>query len=368
MKKISFFLVFAILIACYLGLNSNKKDSFDKVTEQYATKIAVNLDKNLKAKHLAAVLENNGYVSSKEDADFLSLFITQKLAGDTIPQAISDLNKRVWQIPQELILAKGTETYRKRLDNTLKNAGWTAQIDSMLQDASLPSKVSVGEGTTKQMTVKVMEPLADSLRTTWDVLTRTKSKPSQGVIVQLKQYGKNVSSTPDEKVIAYAMTDADGYAYFEGLEADSSYSVMPIRKGFTYGAEKGTYLGTWGEMVKDDKTTFEFTSSPIKIRALSSQAIRNIRQDGTITVRSPETYLNTLSTYMIMFLALWLLVFAVGNTGKRRMDNLFAAGMMLITGLSMLLMFSINDPLTERVLGIEMGQGCLVGVDRKSVV
>lgn len=101
MKKISFFLVFAILIACYLGLNSNKKDSFDKVTEQYATKIAVNLDKNLKAKHLAAVLENNGYVSSKEDADFLSLFITQKLAGDTIPQAISDLNKRVWQIPQE---------------------------------------------------------------------------------------------------------------------------------------------------------------------------------------------------------------------------------------------------------------------------
>lgn len=362
MKKIPFFLVFAILIACYLGLNSNKKDSFDKVTEQYDTKIAVNLDKNLKPKHLAAVLENNGYVSSKEDADFLALFITQKLAGDTIPQAISDLNKRVWQIPQELILAKGTETYRKRLDNTLKNAGWTVQIDSMLQDASLPSKVSVGEGTNKKMTVKVMEPLADSLRTTWDVLTRTKSKPSQGVIVQLKQYGKNVSSTPDEKVIAYAMTDADGYAYFEGLETDSSYSVMPIRKGFTYGAEKGTYLGTWGEMIKDDKTTFEFTSSPIKIRALSSQAIRNIRQDGTITVRSPETYLNTLSTYMIMFLALWLLVFAVGNTGKRRMDNLFAAGMMLITGLSMLLMFSINDPLTERVLGIEMGQGCLVGV------
>lgn len=361
MKKITFFLAFAILIACFLGLNGNKKEGFKKVMSQYNDKITVNLDKELKPKHLSAVLANNGYVSSKEDADFLAQFITDKLANDTVPQAISDFNKRMWQIPRDQILSKGTETFRTRLDNAEKNAGWTTHIDSLYQNGRLPSNVTVGEGRSKSMTVKVMDPLPDSLQTIWDKITRTKTAPSEGVVVQLKQYVRDESNTPSEKVIAFAMTDAAGKVSFDGLEADSSYSVLPIKQGFTYGSEKGTYLGNWGEMIADGQTTFSFTASPVKIRAFNSQTIRNIRQDGTITVRTPQTYSDALSTYMIIFLAVWLLLFAVGNTGSRRMDNLLAAGMMLITGLSMLLMFSINDPLTERVLGYEMGQGCIIG-------
>lgn len=361
MKKIPFFLVFAILIVCYLGLNNNKSDAFEKINEQYENKIAVNLDKNLKPRHLSAVLYNNGYVNTQEDADFLAEFITLKLKNDTVPQALSDLEKRMWQIPQALIEQKGTDYLRKRLANTQANTGWTEDIDSFYQAQCLPTHVNVGDGEDGMMTVIVKDPKPDSLITWQDKLRRTKALPSKGVVVQLKKYSKNESNTPDEKVIAYAQTDENGKAYFEGLAADSSYSVLPVRKGFSYGSEKGTYLGTWGRMVEDEQTEFSFSSTPLKIKAFNSQTLRTIRQDGVITVRSPETYNNMLSTNMIIFLAVWLVLFAVGNTGKRRMDNLLAAGMMLITGLSMLLMFSINNPLTERVLGVEMAQGCIAG-------
>lgn len=362
MKKISFFLVFVTIIVCYLGLNANKKDSFVKVEQQYQDKIAVNLDKGLKPRHLANVLLNNGYVSSQEDADFIAEFITQKLMNDTVPQAISDFNKRSWQLPQALVESKGTQTYRKKLENALINTGWTQQVDSMSLLNTLPSQVNVSEGSTKTMTVTVKEPLPDSLKTTWDKISRKSGVPTPGVIVQLKKYSRNESTEPTVKVIAYAQTNEHGQVYFDGLDADSSYSVVPIRKGYTYGREKGTYLGTWGDMVADQKDKFDFTSSPVKVNIFNPQTIRKIRQDGVITVRSPETYSNMLSTYMIAFLFGWLVLYIVGNSGKLRMDNLLAAGLMLVTGLSLLLMFSINDPLTEKVLGVEMAGGCLFSI------
>lgn len=361
MKKIPFFLVFAILIACYLGLSNNKSDAFEIINEQYENKIAVNLDKNLNPRHLAAVLYNNGYVNTQKDADFISEFITRKLKNDTVPQTLSELDKRMWQIPQVLIEKKGTEDLQHRLGNTQANTGWTEDIDSFYQTQCLHSHVNVGDGEDGMMTVIVKDPKPDSLITWWDKVCKTQAVPSKGVVVQLKKYSENESNTPYEKVIAYAQTDENGKAYFEGLAADSSYSVLPVRKGFSYGSEKGTHLGNWGLMVEKEQTEFGFSSTPLTIKLFNSQTLKAIKQDGVITVRSPETYNNLLSTNMILFLTVWMILFVVGNTGKRRMDNLLAAGMMLITGLSMLLMFSINNPLTERVLGVEMAQGCIAG-------
>lgn len=359
MKKLLFWAGWLVLIACFFALILNNKDKFNRIEEQYGVS-AVNLDKNVNKSVLAQVLDNNSYVDSKEDAEFLAEFMAGKLANDTIPQSILELKTRKWQIPTAYIEEKGTPSLRKRLDEVRAASGWSADIDSLYRTSGIVSVAETGEGEDGQMTVVVKEPVPDEELAWWMKLAGKKNRPSEGVVVRLQKYSRE-GDVVEAAPIAYACTDNDGRVVFKGLSPDNSYSVLPIRKDISYGSEKGTYRGTLAEHVKEGETVFEFTAMPMKVRMFQNQKLVNMRDGGVVTVRTPAQFNDTMTNYMICFLVGWLVLFIIGNH-KKSMDSILAVCIMMGSGLSMLLMFGINDPLTERVYGYEMAEGSILGV------
>lgn len=364
MKKKTFFIVFAVLLGCFLLLNNNYRRGFDVVEARYTASdgFAVNLDASLSQDRLARLLDNNNYVDNRQDADFVAAFLTAKLRGDTIPEALFDLNKRIWQLPLELIEQSGTPTYRKRLQEAQAQLGWNETVERLYESDTLAATVDGGHGGDGFMTVEVYDPKPAAETGFLDKLLKRTRIPSAGVWVRLDHHYLNADSLPATATLAYARTDESGTVVFKGLSRDSSYSVLPIRKGFTYGTSKGTYLGSLGAQMDEEKNEYSFLSTPHKLRIFPAAKLRTIREDGLVTVRTPDSFRNTISLYMIVFLVAWLVLFGVGNYKGRCMDNMLAAMLMLITGLGMLLMFGINDPLTERLLGIETAKGAIGGV------
>lgn len=361
MKKIPFIAVWFILIACFFALNQNNADRFEKLTADYDNKVAINLDKHAEMKRLSHILEINNYVSNKQDADFVARFIVDKIAHDTIPEAILDLKTRKFQVPVAYVEANGTDTYKQKLVDVRAQTGWNDEVEN-LYSTEIPSVVNIQHGGTESdfMTVTVKDPKDPASMSVLDKILNRRHNLSEGVIVRLQKYVR-INNEVQAVPMAYARTGKDGVAVFKGLCADSSYSVLPIRDGYSYGGEKGTYLGNWGEQVKAEKTEYSFVSSPLMVRLFQNQKLINMRDDGIVTVRTPESFNNNITYYMITFLTLWMVIFVIGNTGKRRMDNLLASAIMLVSGLSMLLMFGINDPLSEKVLGYDMAKGSIIG-------
>lgn len=368
MKKLSFLIVFAVMICCYLGLVFNNQERFDKLEGQYKDKTAVNLDSEMKKGVLSRILLNNGYVPTEEDADFVAAFLVGKLAKQDPPEALFDLKMRKWQMPAALIDSCGTPSFRTRLDEVRLQTGWTDDLDSLYR-VGFPSTVEIGEGKSEDMVVTVKDPVPtegmNKLKIIWKKMWKTDKVPAEGVLVRLNRIGwvdngykKNIESTP----IAYGVTDKNGQVRFRGLAADSSYSVLPVMQNMTYGAEKGTYLGNWGAQMEEGRTEYGFVSYPLHVRMFTDTKLVAMRDDGLVSVRTPKQFEDMLTNYLIMFLSGWLLLIIIGNTGSRKMDNLLGAGIMLISGLSMMLMFGINDPITGKVLGEEMGQGCIGGL------
>jgi len=364
MKKLSFIAAWLVLLACFFALNMNNAERFRTVADKYG-KSAVNLDKEANKGLLAKILENNGYVANDADARFIADFLITKLANDSAPEkkpeAILELQKRKWQVPAQIIERKGTDSFRKRLAQLRLQTGWSAEVDSLYDTYQVPNVLDIQEGETDEMKVYVYDPIPEKELEWYHKAMKKTRRPAKGVVVRLKKYRWNGTAVEYE-TMGYAKTDSLGKAVFRGLAADSSYSVLPIAEDMSFGSEKGTYLGTWGKQLDKEKNVYEFLSAPLTVRLFQTQKLINMRDDGVVTVRTPDEFNGVITRYMIYFLVGWILVFMVGQVRGRRMDILLATSLMLCSGLSTLLMFAINDPLTERVLGYEMGQAAVIGV------
>ena len=364
MKRFSFFIVFGILIYCYLGISMNYQEKFKVLEDKLDNKTAVLLDNSMDPLVLAQIMVNNSYVPTQPDADFIAQFLKGILQTEEPPQAIMELAKRDWQIPAGDI-SPSTPSLMKRLEETRHQTGWNEYMDT-LYCQQLPSVTEVGEGDGADMTVKVKNPVPmkglPKWKQQWLKAMKRTDTPAEGVLVRLCRVSKGEGTHSLATPIAYAMTDTEGSVTFKGLAPDSSYSVLPIQKDMTFGAEKGTRLGNWGAQMEKEETVYEFLSYPLKLRVLTSQNLVAMRDGGLVVVRTPENFKKQLTNRFICFMGVWLLLFIIGNVGKLRMDNLLAAVLMLISGLGMMLMFGFNDPMTQRVLGDEMSIGYIIGV------
>ena len=70
-------------------------------------------------------------------------------------------------------------------------------------------------------------------------------KPARcaGVVVRLSEQYIDSLNNPLRKTIAYLKTDNNGCVVFEGLNPNSSYSVLPITLGYEFGSPKGSIGG-----------------------------------------------------------------------------------------------------------------------------
>lgn len=349
-----------ILLVSFSVMQNNYTGRFKDINDNYDKDISINLDGKINTAKLAEIIERNGYADKKEDAQFIAQVLSNKFKGDTLPDAVTDLNKRLMQVPASHIESAGTPFFKDKLKDLCVSLGQTAETDSLYK-VGVPVTVNVGTGN-ESISVAVKQEKPKEEVGFFDKMMRKTRIPVEGVLVRLDRHMVDSTMKAASEPLAYAMTDADGMAVFGGLDPQSSYSVIPIKRGFEFGSAKGTTQGSLAKAVEDDATEYGFTMQPMSVRLFTPQTVQRMKEDGTVTVRKPEAFLDSLQFWFTSFLAVSLLLVVVGNTGRRRIDNGMVALMMLIGGFSFMLMYGINNPLTDRLLGMDSATGIVIGM------
>ena len=186
------------------------------------------------------------------------------------------------------------------------------------------------------------------------------SKENQNLsdaIVMLTKYYYDSLHNACADTVAYVKTDSHGEAIFAGLNKAHGYSVLPLKWGFEYGSSKGVRVGKF----KKD-LTFKFEQLEHRIQMIDNATLKQIKNDGTITVRTPKEYKAEIVKWFVFVLLAWwsLAIFLMHK--KMYFDPLLLASAMFLTGFCVLIMFAIQNPLTEELRGAEMASGVLMGI------
>ena len=419
MKKYSLLTLIAssiLLVVMFFTLRTNYGDYFEEIGKRYKddSASAINLSKDVDVKKLGNVLDTLNYVPSRIEAGFVAEFLKKKMKAGQKLETLGDLDKRAWQIPARAIDSlykkevkkgnkkngneKGSEkgkattlSYKDRLANTYRNLG-IDELDSLQTmygeipqipdtlrgtdgafEADLREKASKKENNINPEEVARLKDSLKNLRTgkvivrvskkidKTNLLGRNKSVPCDSVIVRLSEETLNSQGEPQRTTIAFARTDSCGVAVFDSLNSTLSYSVLPIKQGYEYGSSKGTRLG---KLDKYDDSTLEcnFTEQECRIRIFDASTLKRIKEDKSLTIRTPEDFEGTLTTSLLIFFAAWWGLWLFGVQRKKPLDNSLMAILMTLTGTCILVMFSLNDPLMDKLLGVDMTTGVAAGV------
>lgn len=366
-------LVTLVIAALFLLLDKNHSEYFAKVESDYKSGLAVNLSKDAKKEDISGMLLERGYVGNAVEADFIAGKLVEGVAAHKELDNLYSLKKNVWKVnASEVDSLENSSLCQRYLMS--KEALWQNSyllVDSLLGVDDLGSVVDLNEDGNYKINVSITE--KDSSAGYFAKMFKKDKKSVPGVLVFLKAHyvitvvADTVNNVPSydkvgESIIAYAMTDKEGKVSFEGLSGDLSYSVLPVEPGYEFGNPKGTVGGSLSEKADDGTLVCEFTRLEHKITLFSNAALNRIKEDTSLTVRSPEEFRAVIVKYLAFFFAVWWGLVIFVRIRRRFFDGGLISVLMLLTGFCLLNMFSINNPLNDKMLGIDMANGIIVGV------
>lgn len=359
MKKYSLLIATLFLTILFVRLFTNFSHSCKELENNDS--LSTNISSGDSAS-ICNVLYTQNYVPGDDDAAFIAGFIAGRIKDGVVLSNLYDLNKRVWQIPASLIDGCGSSYYTGELSQSRSDIGLDEEF-ALIDTTALTSAITVNPGKHGEIRVNVYgEQDSQGLI---DKLLRRKGAPCRNVAVRLSEQDiDTLTLSPVRITVAYAKTDGNGQVVFSGLDENLSYSVLPIREGFEYGTSKGTLGGSLAQCSNSDKGTLTctFTQLEHKIRIFDALTLRRIKEDRALVVRSPNDFKEILTMYVALFFAAWWGLWLFSRRRKRRVDLGLLSILMTLTGICMLTMFSLNDPLTDKLLGVDMAQGIIAGV------
>lgn len=346
-KTIALLVASLLLCLLFLKLNSNFSDTFKDVEERYAAEnpTAVNLVKGCDAEKIAHVLYGQDYLPSKVDAAFAARFLASTLEKGEVLASLYDLNKRAWMIPAQQIDSSQSNYYKERLEASRDLLGQDSLFFAN-KEKKLASKLTANASHRGEILVTVR--------------SKENKKPLEGVVVRLSlQYIDTLNNnTPERRTLHFLKTDEEGQVLFGGLDTDCSYSVLPICEYSEFGMSKGTVRGTLGENSEKGRLELNFSGQEHRIKLFPNSMLKVIKRDLSLTVRTPAGYTASLMKFLGFFFVVWWVAFFLCRKG---FDTGIFIALMLLSGISLLTMFSINNPLTDKLIGVDMAYGIIFG-------
>ena len=339
MKKLPLIFITLILGFLFWQLMVNYQERYEYVEG------AVVLDEDVDCASLTEAMIQKNYLPSREDAQFASRHLTSVLASGEDLASLYDLNKRAWRISADTIKAMGSPYYKEQLLWECQRMGIDSEFKAL--DRQSLTSIGIGDGQGKgKIVVNV---------------TREK-QPCADVVIRLYEHYISPEGGPQSKAIAYAKTDRNGKAEFRSLSTSSSYSVIPIKDGFEYGSSQGTVGGSLEQVGEDGLIECHFEEHDHCIKVFDTATLKNIKTDHIIIVRSLDRFFWTMGIYVALFFIAWWVLFSVYR--KRNPDASIGLIplMTFLTGVCLVMMCSMNDPLNDKLIGADMAQGIIAGV------
>ena len=357
-KKNPILLVTIALCLLFLKFNNNLEQEFKQADIGYKEKSIVNLTKGLKVADLSHLLFTTNYVSDSKDADFIAEQIAAKLNEGKTLSNLYELNKQAFHISARFADSLGDNGLKKRIERSCEILGVNS-VTKVMQNETLSNIIKLSNGSGKiSVIVQQIDTTANKI---FKKLNFWNKKPASNVLVQLKEHYYDSLQVAQDSILGYAKTNEQGFAAFEKLDTRGYYSVLPIKEGFEYGAAKGTANGNLG-MQDNGTRKFTFTQKEHTIRLFDNLTFQQIREDNALTVRTPADFNNDLLKYLILFFVAWWGLYFMLIWKKKQFSRGIIALLMLLTGFCLLIMFSIHNPLADKMLGVDMAQGIIVGI------
>lgn len=360
-------LVTFLLFNLYASYTNNLQERFDKINQSIKEGTTVVLEPNTVKDSLIRIIYENGYCDSINDAEFIANTLIERQKHDRL-ESLYSLQKR--DIGQ--VTAHFADSLRV-LDTILS----ISRSRIGLSNDSIFDYTSLSYLGSDSIVVVVERELEKTSR----FQLRTPKERCSNVPVRLQLHHHN-DTIKNPLTLGYDTTNENGVVVFRGLCPDSSYSVLPIRDGFEYRSSKGVVGGEWAiveggrlkrelhkvkNWINDTKDKeFRFIEKEHKIPLFTNAALRLIKNDGSILVRTPDEFKSELAkSRNCLLVSWWVLTLAILFLPKRRLDfkaGLIIACCMFLTGLSVLMMFSMVDPVNDELRGWDMTIGILFGV------
>ena len=325
----------------------NLKPQFDQVEKGYKEKSAINLSATTSKKDLSDLLYNNGYVENSRDAKYIADTLVDRLKRQKFSN-LYDLQKRAkGKIP--MVVADSAKVLTNKVELSKMLVGLGDSLEDLPDASTLKTRLSLGNGDGE---MKV-------------VVTSDSSSNCGGVVIQLIAYYKQSDTVA--KDTSYLKTDSSGCAQITGMNRDKGYSVLPIRYGYEYGSSKGVKCGNFKKYRFFNKFwrkeyVYTFEQQEHRIQMIGNAMLKQIKNDGTLTVRTPAEYKAIVVKWFVFVLLAWWTLCLILMRRKKNFDQVLIASVMFLTGFCVLTMFSIQNPLTEDLRGVDMAKGVIIGI------
>lgn len=353
-------LVSLLLIFGAFTLTHNHSDYFKRIEQAYRDHDSYNLDPKLGPGSLANLLQSHNYVSDTTDARYIATHITKQCQDGGFAN-LGALNRNVNKLSATDILAHGGSELHERLVDARCRLG--VPDTSATTPPIAPGQPVIKVIVTHRDTLGGMKGLVNKIM-------RRANFPVAGVPVRLTEHiqvkRNEFDASPQpfssrDTVLAWAVTNASGEALFP-VEKGHYYSVTPVQDGYEFGREQGTVRGA----ISDNQTTYNFSQREQKLTPFSTPTYYRIKEDRALTVRTPTQWKDSLIVSIIMFLMAWWIGFFIIATIDRWLnrvsDHLLLIALMAMTAIGLLAMYSIADPLVDRLLGADTAWGTVFGV------
>ena len=364
-------------------------DKFKKIDQDIKDKTTIVLSPDANPESLSRIIYENGYCDSIADAEFIAKTLVERQKAPIQRSFLDHLLRRKKNNRLESL-------YSLQKRDIGQVSAHVADSCQVLNTALLVSRDKIGiandsvfpyNSQTDSGLDSITVVVEQELEKAWYQLFKTSKVPCANIPVRLQMHYRD-SLGPQIQPIGYGFTDQDGIAIFKGLCADSSYSVLPIREGFEYGQSKGVVGGEWivqrgsigrlwhgfMNLIHNRKDgEFRFIEKEHRIPLLSNTALRQIKSERTIIVRTPDEFKNEFvkSRHWVIW-SWWALTIVLAfffrrgkKFPKRAFDflsGLIMACCMLLSGLCVLMMFSMVDPVNDELKGWDMAIGIMSGV------
>ncbi len=334
-----------ILLVLFARLYANLKPSLESAQQNIASGKTLLLVPGVQSDSIKKILTSGDYFSDKKDIDFVADSLSAKINSNGPLDNLGSINKRSFYVNTPVAWDPdfGGKEFASRLLISRNRLGFdsaqTYQQELGASKPAYPAQVQAFNGNLS-ISGKVMD----------------NGQPMPDVLVQLRQHIAMLNEdSADQEIPLYARTDIDGHFSFNGLIEDSGYSVVPLKPGYEFGVRQGT-----DRLSKSVK--YNFKAIPLKVRIIGPINFIRLKEGNAFIVRSPSDFRSHFWKIAIVFLLVFFAVQFVFVFLRFYPDPFLLPIIMLLTGVSILVLFCIQHPLTDTLFAGQALQGVIIGL------